>query len=134
MLSGEHARERAMAHDVDGFELKYVGRTWKAERREHGKLLDVVPVTWTKGTRTDGDETLQEVWYQNIGEMEERLADPAPFVVAVAKARDYGVKPHAFKEFKAIYEVVASGVRLTHNSIQTRVLRRLRGGSGDSHA
>jgi hypothetical protein len=63
-----------------------------------------------------------------MSELETRLADPAPFVVALAEAKDYSVKPHAFKEFKAIYEVVATGVRLTDHSIQTRVLRRLSGG------
>jgi hypothetical protein len=126
-----------MAHDVDGFQLRYTGRnTWKAERREHGRLLDVIPVTWTKGTRHSpyGKEILQEVWYRNISDMEARLTDPAPLVVALAEAKDYGVKPHAFKKFKAIYEVVATGARLTDHSIQTRVLRRLMGGSGDSHA
>jgi hypothetical protein len=123
-----------VAHDVDGFQLRCTSRTsWKAEWREHGKLLDVIPVTWTKGTRPtpDRSEILQEVWYRNQSDMEARLADPAPFVVAVAEAEDYGVEPHAFKKFKAIYEVVATGARITDRSIQTRVVRRLRRGSGN---
>jgi hypothetical protein len=36
-----------MGHSVDGFDLKYTSRTsWKAERRERGTLIDIVPVTW----------------------------------------------------------------------------------------
>ena len=125
-----------MAHSVDGFQLKFTGRTsWKAERRERGKLIDVIPITWTKGTRPMPDgEILQEVWYQDASDMEVRLDDTEPFVVALAEAKDFSVIPHSFKEFRAIYEVVATGRRLSDSSIETRILRRLRGGSGGEDA
>jgi hypothetical protein len=141
----------AMAHAVDGFALKFLHRgAWKAERREHGKLLDVIPVTWTKGTRANGGEIFQQVWYESTSELEARLADPAPFVVAVAGPKasvtvrlgelpeedEYEPRSRlAFKDLKCVYEVISTGVRLTDNSIQTRVLRRLRVvRGGDSHA
>ena len=115
-----------MPHDIDGFQLRFTGRnTWKAERREQGELLDVIPVAWTKDT--DTERSTQAIWYRknNLREMEERLAVREPFVVAVAEAKDYRVIPHSFKKFSGVYEMVATGVRLGKQGIQARILRRL---------
>ncbi len=115
-----------MPHIVDGLQLKYTSRTsWKAEVRHHGTLIDIVPVTWTKGYKKTGSEIRQEVWYQDIAEMEERQKDTKSFVVAVAKAKDYRQHPHAFQDFQVVFEVVSTGKRLSKNSIETKVLRRL---------
>jgi hypothetical protein len=117
-----------MAHEVDGFDLTFTSRrSWKATRRAAGQIVDVVPVTWTKGRRQDptSKEIMQEVWYQNPAELEAARTSIAPFVVALAVAKDYSVLPHAFQEFRGIFEVVSTGEQLTPQSIQTRVVRRM---------
>jgi len=114
---------------VDGFDLKFTSRTsWKAERRRLGKLVDIVPVTWTKGRRQDrgSKEIFQEVWYQDKVEMAGRAADPSPFVIALAVAKDYSTFPHAFREFVGTFEVVSTGEVLSDRSIETKVVRRVR--------
>ena len=116
-----------MAHSVDGFDLRFTSRTsWKAERRHAGRLIDIVPVTWTKGRRQAGPDIFQEVWFQDCDEMEARRADPNPFVVAVAVAKDYAKKPHEFDEFRGVFEVAATGKLLSKNSLETRVVQRLK--------
>jgi hypothetical protein len=118
-----------MTHPVDGFDLKFTSRTsWKAERRCRGKLVDIVPVTWTKGRRQDPDtkNVYQEVWFQDHNEMDERNNSREPFPVAVAIAKDYSKFPHAFDQFRAIFEVVSTGNILSEKSIETKVLRRLK--------
>ena len=118
-----------MAHVVDGFDLTFTSRTsWKAERRLGGKIIDIVPVTWTKGRRQDPStkEVFQEVWYQNHHEMISQKGSHDPFVVAVARAKDYTKFPHEFAEFVAMFEVIATGVVLSDKSIETKVIRRLR--------
>ena len=117
-----------MTHDVDGFDLKFTSRTsWKAERRLHGKLLDIVPVTWTKGLTLDKDAgvTRLQVWFQNPADLEQHRARQESFVVAMAVARDYDRRPHAFKEFRAIFEVRSTGRKIDLESIETQVVRRL---------
>jgi hypothetical protein len=118
-----------MTHPVDGFDLKFTTRrSWKAQRCQNGRLIDVVPDTWTKGRRVDEPtkQIFQEVWYQDEAEMARRAANPSPFVVALAVAHDYTVLPHAFKEFVGIFEVTATGKVLGDKSIETKVLRRVR--------
>jgi len=118
-----------MAHCVDGFELSFKDRrSWKAKRVAHGKLIDVIPVTWTKGMRKESNEIFQEVWFRDVAEMETFRSQSAPFVVALAIAKDYSVIPHAFDEFRGIFEVIPTGIVLSENSIETRVLRRIRAG------
>jgi hypothetical protein len=114
-----------MPHTVDGYDLTFTSRrSWKAHRRVRGRLIDVVPVTWTKGRRQDpvSKEIFQEVWYQDPSEMAARLSDPTPFVVALATAKDYNVLPHAFHEFRGLFEVVATGKSLGPHSIETKVI------------
>lgn len=116
-----------MVHKVDGFELKFTSRTsWKAERRHVGQVVDIVPVTWTKGWRQDPEtrDIFQEVWYQDKDEMMERNSSREHFVVAVAIAKDYETLPHEFGSFRALFEVVATGKVLSENSIETKVLER----------
>jgi hypothetical protein len=123
------SRSAIVTHPVDGFDLTFTSRrSWKAHRREHGRLVDVVPVTWTKGRHASDatKEIFQEVWYQDRDELAARAADVSPFVVALATAKDYGTFPHAFKEFVGVFEVVATGKMLSDISIETKVLRRVR--------
>ena len=118
-----------MTHPVDGYELKFTSRrSWKAERRRRGRVVDIIPVTWTKGRRVDEAtrEILQEVWYQDEKEMADQAADPRPFVVALATAHDYSTLPHAFKEFVGVFEVSATGNILSKHSIETKLLQRCR--------
>jgi hypothetical protein len=116
-----------MTHPVDGFDLKFTSRrSWKAERRQRGHLIDVVPVAWTKGRRVDdGGRIFQEVWYHDRGELEARANDPTPFVVALALAHDYAVQPLAFRHFVGIFEVAATGKILSDISIETEIRRRV---------
>ncbi len=118
-----------MAHVVDGFELTFTSRTsWKAERRDKGLVVDVVPVTWTKGWRSDPETggKFLEVWFQDPVELQERNDDREPFVVALAIARDYLRHPHEFSEFRGIFRVIPTGIILSHNSIECRVIERVR--------
>ncbi len=111
---------------VDGFDLKYTSRTsWKAARRQNGTLIDVVPVTWTKGWSTTDAGPLLEVWFQKSNEMEEHRNRREPFVVAVAVAKDYKVHPHQHKQFVGVYRVASTGRALSEDSIETRVIERV---------
>ena len=117
-----------MAHSVGGLDLKYTSRTsWKAEIRSHGKVVAIAPVTWTKGryTKENSQEVFQQVWFQDADELEERRTSTDPFIVAVAVAKDYSHHPHEFKDFQAVFEVVATGEIWDEKSIETRVIRRV---------
>jgi hypothetical protein len=114
-----------MPHLVDGFEVAFTSRrSWKATLRCHGRLIDTVPVTWTKGRWQTGPDVFQAVWFQNADELEAYRTSSAPFRVALAIAKDYAEHPHQFQEFRGIFEVQATGEQLSETSIQTRVLRR----------
>lgn len=118
-----------MPYSADGFDFFYTHRgSWKAERRHAGRLIDIVPVTWTKGRREADGVIWQAVWYENPKEMETQRTNPHPFVVVVAIAKDYSVMPHSPKDFQAVFEVQATGVALSEQSIETKVLRRLKAG------
>ncbi len=118
-----------MAHVVDGFELRFTSRrSWKAERREHGRLLDIIPVTWTKGRTVDGatNDIFLRVWYQSDAELAAVAASRNPIVVAMAIAKDYSKEPHEFEEFRAVFEVQPTGRVFDEKSLETKILRRLR--------
>lgn len=117
-----------MSHSVGGLDLKYTSRTsWKAEIRSHGQVVAIVPVTWTRGRHTEsgGKDVFQEVWFQDPEEMEAHRTVAEPFIVAVAVAKDYDQHPHEFRDFQAVFEVVATGDVCSEKSIDTKVLRRL---------
>jgi hypothetical protein len=117
-----------MIHDVDGFQLRFTGRnTWRAECRSKDGQHSVVPVAWEHNLRMSGEEDLLEFRYRKKyrGEMDAHLADGKPFVVAIAKAKDPKATPKDFKEFKCLFEVVATGRRLSDRTIEARVLRRI---------
>jgi hypothetical protein len=103
--------------------------SWKANISRLGKVIETVPVTWTKGWAVDKDSGVirLEVWYQDPNELRARAADPTPFNVALGLAHDYGEFPHRFKAYKGLFEVQATGSLLTDISLQTTVLRRLSG-------
>ena len=118
-----------MAHTVGGLELRYTARrSWKAEVRCHGKVVvAAAPVTWTNGryTKSGSEHIFQKVWFQDAQEIERRRTTPKPFIVAVVTAKDYDRFPHEFKDFQAVFEVVATGEVCSDKSIETRVIRRL---------
>jgi hypothetical protein len=116
-----------MTHPVDGFNLKFTARTnWKAELRERGVLIDTVPVTWTKGWAKRDGETFLRVWFRKQVDLQKYNARTEPFLVAVAKAKDYAVHPHQFDHFTSVFRVAATGEILDEISIQTRVVERVR--------
>lgn len=115
-----------MPHHLDGYELKFAARrSWKAERRLDGTLIDTVPVTWTKGIRETGNDRFLQVWFPNTDELRDYSQRTDPFVVAVATAKDFNQHPHQFSKFNYLYEVVATGELLSPDSIETRIIRRI---------
>lgn len=117
-----------MSHPVSGFDLKFTSRnSWKAERRQRGQVIDIVPVTWTKGRREDPQTKIvfQEVWFRDQKELEERRIDRNSFVIALAIAKNYNELPLSFEEFRGLFEVVATGNKLSDQSIETKVIRRV---------
>jgi hypothetical protein len=114
-----------MPHSVDGFDVAFASRRgWKADLWCRGHLFEGVPVTWTKGRVQSGSDIFQEVWFQNEKDLEAHRNKTEPFIIALAIAKDYAQHPHQFDEFRGIFEVQATGERLSEISIQTRVLRR----------
>lgn len=133
-----------MAQIIDGFELKYVSRLRKAERRQNGRLIDTIPVTWAKTWRqappvaptaapkgarvtkmaAPPRDIFLEVWYQDAAEMEARKGDGAPFFVALATTSEVAGKPDKFSEFRGVFEVTATGEALSPNSLESKVIRR----------
>jgi hypothetical protein len=122
-----------MIHDVDGFRLRFTGRnTWRAEYWSEDGQRGVVPVAWEHNLRMSGEEDFLKVMHRKKyrAEMDAHLADGAPFIVALAKAKDPKATPKEFKEFKCVFEVVSTGRRLSDRTIETRILRRITGGAG----
>ena len=118
-----------MSHYVGGYKLSFTHRTsWKARRRLLNREVDIVPVTLTKGRRqgASSKEVFLQVWYQDAEELKCRVADPNAFVVALARAKDDHKIPPDVDEFVGIFQVVPTGIRLSQNSIETRVLERVR--------
>jgi hypothetical protein len=116
-------------HYVDGFELKFTSRTsWKAELRLLNKKFDVVPVTLTKGRRQGASpkEVFLEVWYRNAEELRLCAAQQNSFVLALARAKNDHEVPPVFDTFVGIFRVIPTGATLNENSIETKVLERLR--------
>ncbi len=130
-----------MAQIIDGFELKFVSRLRKAERRQNGRLIDTIPVTWAKTWRQAPPvkvsaapkgakvvpaprDIFLEIWYQDAAEMEARKGDAAPFIVAMATTSEVAGKPDKFSEFRGVFEVTATGEALSPNSLESKVIRR----------
>jgi hypothetical protein len=120
-----------MSHSVDGFELKFTSRTsWKARVWLPGgkAVADDVPVTWKDGWRFEDRKFFQRVWFRKADELEAHKSSRKPFLVAVADRKEKKVSqaPSVFKSFIGVYEVVSTGTILSENSIETRVVRRLK--------
>jgi len=116
-----------MTHAVDGYDLAFTSRTsWKAERRRKGQLIDIVPMTWTKGWRRTSEGIFLRVWFRHDTDLQNYNARIDPFIVAVAVAKNYTRVPHKFAAFTALFRVVATGKILSERSIETRLLDRVR--------
>ena len=121
-----------MAHHVDGFQLRFTGRsTWRAEFRSEDGQRGVVPVAWEHNLRMSGEEDFLLVMHRKKyrAEMDAHLASGAPFIVALAKAKDSKATTKEFKEFKCLFQVVSTGRRLSERTIETRILRVISGES-----
>jgi len=141
-----------MTSFVDGYELRFVSHTQSAERRLNGRLIDVIPVAWvaswrngpppdmrsppappsktkTPPKRPPPREAFVEIHFGDVTEMESQKKAP-PFVVALALARPAGEKAKrgGVAEFRGVFEVQATGVELSANSLETRVIRRVTAG------
>jgi hypothetical protein len=117
-----------MPHSSDGFDMAFTHRgSWKANISRLGKVIETVPVTWTKGWIVDKASKVicLEVWYQDSEELRARAADPTPFNVALGLAHDYYAFPHSFKSYKGPFEIQATGELLSDISLQAKVLRRV---------
>jgi hypothetical protein len=120
-----------MAKKADRFELKFTHRgSWIVERIAAGRVIDAVPVTWSKDFRTDEDTggEYQKVNHHDASNMEARLRDLTPFAFALAEAKDYAVHPHSVKTFQGVYEGAVAGRILFDRSLEIEVLRRLKAG------
>jgi hypothetical protein len=120
-----------MAKKADGFELKFTHRgSWMVERIAAGRAIDVIPVAWARDFRIDPSSRrkFQKVNFQDARDMEARLQDPAPFVFALADAKDYAVVPHSVKSFQGVYEGAVTGRTFSDRSLEVEVLRRLMAG------
>jgi hypothetical protein len=112
-----------------GYRLSFTHRrSWKARRRLLDREVDIVPVTLTKGRRqgASSKEVFLQVWYQDVEELRRRVVDPSAFVVVLARAKDDRKMPPDVDEFVGIFRVVPTGIVLSENSIETKVLERVR--------
>jgi hypothetical protein len=122
---------------IDGFQLKFNTRTRMAERR-WGSSVDLVPVIWLKdwrqgpAPRREKDaktpprrDSFVAVHCADPADMPARAADPQPFAVALATTKTRGEGQESFGEFRGVFEVVATGIRLSPESFEARVVRRL---------
>jgi hypothetical protein len=71
------------------------------------------------------NEIFLKVWYRDDAE---RAAMSSQRSLSLSRciAKDYQTFPHAFQEFRGLFEVAATGVAFDDGSIETRVLRRVR--------
>ena len=117
-----------MPHGVDGFELAFTHPySWKARRSQKGKELDIIPVAWSGGRRQEpgSADIFQRVHFKDRQELDRVAASRDPFVIALARAKDPSQKRLEFGEFVGIFEVLATGVIVDENSLETKVIRRL---------
>ncbi len=131
---------------VDGFELKFLSRVQRAERRRDGRLIDTIPVSWAKSWRqapivvpengaapppTKGAkkaaprEAFVEVTCKDPDELKAMKAEKKPFAIALAATKPNGEKAERFGEFRGVFEVAATGVELSPTSLETKVIRRI---------
>lgn len=137
-----------MSSLVDGYGLKFVSRTQSAERRLHGRLVDSVPVAWAETWRSvpppkEPDalpakagrrkavprDAYVAIAIRDSEEMAKLMATPRPFVIAVARQREKGESGRNLVEFRGVFEVTPTGVELSPNTIETKVIRRVVGES-----
>lgn len=115
---------QTLAHLVDGFKVRFTHRTsWKAEIRS-GDFVAIGPVVWTIGRWLRGREIFQEVRFQDPSEMEQARLCQEPFLVALALADDYGQTPRKVRAFQGIFLVTSTGVQISPDGIETKVIRR----------
>jgi hypothetical protein len=115
----------ALVHIVDGFKVRFTHRTsWKAEIRANGNLIAIAPVVWTEDRRQSGREAFQAVRFQDLSEMEQTRLRREPFIVALAMAENYNIRPRKVRTFQGIFEVVSTGIQIKPDRIDTRVIRR----------
>ena len=119
-----------MAHSSDNLDMTFTHRgSWKGHIWSKGKLIDTVPVSWTKGWYVDPETKLiyLEVWFQKEDELLAAMASEKPFRVAVGVADNYDNFPHRFSEYRGLFLVKSTGQRMTDISIETQVLQRVKG-------
>jgi hypothetical protein len=118
-----------MTHRFDGFSATFTHRgSWKANLYRGNEFLGVVPVTWTKGNYRDPvtKEVFQRVWYSDPVELASARESREPFLVIVALADDYKTQPHSVKHMNAVYRLVSTGESREDQSIECKVLDRIR--------
>jgi hypothetical protein len=125
-----------MPHYVDGWGLRYTGRTtWRAEYWSKAGNYGEIPVAWENDLQMSSQGDLLAVRHRKKyrPEMDAHRTDRAPFIVAIARANNPKIRPgehRDFKQFLGVFEVAATGRRLTGDRIETKILRRLTAGAG----
>lgn len=122
-----------MAHDVDGFGLRFTGRrSWKAALSFAGRDVTTVPVTWGDQIRraADGARRLPVHFVGHDGaEPLELQRRGKPFLVAVASAIDAKQEPRIFNSFVGVFLVTPTREPLEEGprsrSILCKIERRL---------
>jgi hypothetical protein len=110
----------AMAHEVDGLTLRYTSRTsWKAENDSRRSNARGCPRHLDKGRRGSPPDLFQEIWFRNQSELEQYRLSTAPFLVAVAIAKDYNTI-REFAAFRQVLEVQSTRKQSGNHSVETR--------------
>jgi hypothetical protein len=104
---------------VGGFEVAYTHRgSWKAKRSLNGHEIDEIPVAW----RSDWVEILA-VWFKDQTEVQARIAERHPFIVALAPKRADGSS--SSEDIIGLFEVLPLEATSQGKGIRCSVVRRI---------
>ena len=105
---------------VDGFEVAYTtAEAGRLNRSLNGHKIDEIPVAWQRDWI---DKTLA-VWFKDQAEVQAHIANPQPFVVALASKRGDGSA--SSKDISGLFEVLPLEVSSQGKGIRCSVLRRM---------
>ncbi|WAP70116.1 hypothetical protein [Jiella pelagia] len=91
-----------MVASIDGYDLAYTHRgSWKAHRIFRGKIIDEIPVAWTRDYAAGNPPSLI-VWFKDENEAGNRLATKGQFVVALSEKKLGGASA---KDIRRLFEV-----------------------------
>jgi hypothetical protein len=118
-----------MAKKADGFELKLTHRGgWMVERITAGRVIDVVPVAWSKDFRTDEDtgRKYQKASYHDASDVEARLRQSDAVRLRAGRGEGLRRTPAFLEDVSGAG--AATGRIFSERSLEIEVLRRLKAG------